>query len=69
MYEFVITSKNWAPNIAKFRQIRSASRILSITGALYIKKLLNNQSCEVNNMKVALKEMVLENKLCPNFFL
>lgn len=56
-------------NIAKFRQIRSASKILSITGTVYSKKPLNNQSCEGNNMKVALKEMVLEDKLYPNFVL
>ena len=55
--------------IAIFRQIRSVNIILSITGTLYSKKSLNNQSREGNNMKVALKEMVLQDKLYPNVVL
>jgi hypothetical protein len=56
---WVNTSKKWAAKIAKFRQIRSASRILSKTGTLYSKKPLNNQLCEDKIWKLLLKKWFL----------
>jgi hypothetical protein len=69
MFYFVIKSKIWAAKTAMFRQMKSSNRILILTGILYGKKPLNNQLREGSNMKVALKEMVLEDKLYPNVVL
>jgi hypothetical protein len=66
---FVITPKSWAAKIAIFRHMRSSSRILIITVKLYGKKPLNNQSRVGTNRKVALKEIVLEDKIYPNVVL